>query len=151
MNIKKIEQRAMKHFRNKQKCECKSYFLERSKTLFIENNNFTKLRKRYKKREICLYPPPFLSLSFLFYSFWWLSLVKVSFFVFIKLTQQGDDCVFKDLCAISFYNAQYVSWTDNGRSFHHSTGRLSGSQKESYGTFDWNLYRELVVSWELVI
>ena len=62
MNIKKIEQRAMKHFRNKQKCECKSYFLERSKTLFIENNNFTKLRKRYKKREICLYPP--FSLSF---------------------------------------------------------------------------------------
>ena len=38
MNIKKIK--IMKHFRNKQKCEYKPYFLERSKTLFIENNNF---------------------------------------------------------------------------------------------------------------
>ena len=43
-------------------------------------------------------------------------------FFFIKLTQQDDDCVLKDFSAISFYDAQYLSWTDDGRSFHRSTG-----------------------------
>jgi hypothetical protein len=101
----------MKHFRNKQKCECKPYFLERSKIFSLFS----------------------LYIFTLFGSFWshWLSLVKVSLY---KLTQQGDGCVFKDFYAISFYDAQYMSWTDNGRSFHHSTGGFQVVKRRVMGS-----------------
>ena len=118
----------MKHFRNRQECERKPYFLARSKILFIENNNFTQLRKEYKKREICLHP--FFLSFFSLLLFWWLSLVKVSFY---KLFQQGDDCVFKDFYATFFYDAQYVSWTDNGRSFHHSARGCQTAKRRVMG------------------
>ena len=87
----------MKHLEINKKCDRKSCFLARSKTLFIENNNFTKLRKGYKKREICSYP---FSLSFFlfilfffFYPFWFLLVLLALFgqgrFFFINLLSKA--------------------------------------------------------------
>ena len=138
---KKDKQRVMKHFRNKQKCGRKPYFLARSKILLktITSHNLEKDIKRGKFALILF----FLSFSSLytfflysFGSFWWLfwlfPLVNVSFF--IKLTQQGDDCVFKDIYAISFYDAPHVTWTDNGRLIHHSTGGFQAAKGRGMGT-----------------
>ena len=126
---RKDRQRVIKHFRIKQKCERKHYLLKT-----ITSHNQEKGIKREK-----FAPIPFLSLSFLFilflfYSFWFLLAV---FFgqgkFFFKLTQQGDDCVFKDFYAISFYAAQYVRWTDSGRSFHYSTGGFQAAKRRVMG------------------
>ena len=131
----------MKHLEINKKCDRKSCFLARSKTLFIENNNFTKLRKGYKKREICSYPFSLSFFPFILFSsalFWFLLVLLAlfaqdKFFFYIKLTQQGDDCVFKDFYAISFYDAQHVPWTNNSHSFHHSTGGFQAAKRRVMG------------------
>ena len=115
----------MKHFRNKQKCECKPYFLEKSKALFIENNNFTQVRKGYKKREICLYP--FFSL-FLF-SFTLFGDPLWSGQVFINLLSKAM-IVCSRISMQSLSMKCFLNWK---RPFVSSFNwRLSGTQKKSY-------------------
>ena len=122
----------MKHF--KKNVSVNLIYLKGVKSYLLRTITSHKLRKGYKKKEICLHPFFSLSLSLSFFS---LSLFLVALFGLGKflynLIQQGDDCVFKDLYAISFYDAQYMAWTDNDRSSYHSTRGFQAAKRKVMG------------------
>ena len=147
----------MKHFRNKQKCGRKPYFLARSKILLktITSHNLEKDIKRGKFALILFFSLSFLFILF-FILFWFLlvTLLVVPFgqckFFYKTYSARRWLCVQGYLCNLFLWcSTRDLDWQ---RSFDSSLNwRLSGSQRERYGHSIGIFTGGLVVSWELVI